>query len=74
MRLKNVLKRTCDDGKIYNNDYIDYDFKVSDHRHITGKYRGSAHRDSIINVKLNHKIPVVSHNLKIMIHILLYKN
>ena len=59
---------------IYNNDYIDNDFKVSDHRHITGKYRGSAHRDSNINVKLNHKIPVVFHNLKIMIHILLYKN
>ena len=28
------------------------------------KYTGSAHRDCYINVKLNHKIPVVFHNLK----------
>ena len=32
--------------------------------HITGKYRGSAYRDCNITVKLNHKIPVVLHNLK----------
>ena len=37
---------------------------VRDHRHITGKYRGLAHRDCIINVKVNPKIPVVFHNLK----------
>ena len=30
---------------------------------MTGKYRGSAHRGCNINVKLNHKIPVVFHNL-----------
>ena len=23
---------------IYENDYVDYDVKVRDHRHITGKY------------------------------------
>ena len=28
------------------------------------KYRGSTHRDCNINLKLNHKIPVVFHNLK----------
>ena len=28
------------------------------------KYRGSAHKDCNINVKLNHKIPLVFHNLK----------
>ena len=27
-------------------------------------YRGSAHRDCNINLKLNHKIPIVFHNLK----------
>ena len=46
----------------------DYDsvnnVKVRDHCHITGKYRGSAHRDCNINLKLNHKIPVIFHNLK----------
>ena len=49
---------------ICDNDYIDGDVNVIDHCHITGKYRGSAHRDCNINVKLNHKIHVVFHNLK----------
>ena len=42
--------------------------------HTTEKYRGFAHRDCNINVKLNHKIPIVFHNLKIMIHIALCNN
>ena len=29
--------------------------KIRDHCYITGKYRGSAHRDCNINVKLNEK-------------------
>ena len=49
---------------ICDNNYIDGDVKVRDHGHIAGKYRGSAHRDCNISVKLNHKIPVVFHNLK----------
>ena len=59
---------------ICDKDYIDTDVKVRDHCHITGKYRGYVRRDCNINVKLNHKIPVVFHNLKIMTYILLYKN
>ena len=39
---------------ICDNTYIDGDIKVRDHCHITGKYRGSAHRDCNINVRLNH--------------------
>ena len=49
---------------ICDNDSIDNDVKVQDYCYITRKYRGSAHRDCNINVKLNHKIPVVFHNLK----------
>ena len=49
---------------ICDNDYIDNDVKLRDHCHITGKYKGSAHRDCNINVKLNHKVSVVFHNLK----------
>ena len=37
---------------------------VRDDCHITGKYVSSARRDCNINVKLNHRIPVVFHNLK----------
>ena len=43
---------------------IDNDVQVKDYCHFTGKYRGSAHRDFNINLKLNYKIFVVFHNLK----------
>ena len=56
---KNSTKRW-----IYYNDYVDGDVKVRDNCHITGKYRGSEHRNCNINVKLNHKTPVVFHNLE----------
>ena len=49
---------------ICDNAYVDGDVKVRDHCHTTGKCRCPAHRDCNINVKLNHKIPVVFHNLK----------
>ena len=46
--------------------------------HITGKVRGSVHRDCNINVKLNRKISAVFHNLIIYdsyyLIIILYKN
>ena len=41
------------------------DHWVRDHCNISGKYRGSAHRDRNINVKLNRKVLIVFHNLKI---------
>ena len=43
---------------ICDNHSVDIDVKVRDHCHITGKYIGSAYRDFIINLKLNHKFPV----------------
>ena len=49
---------------ICDNDYNDTDVKVKDHCHITGKYRGSAHIDCNINLKLNHRIPIEFHNPK----------
>ena len=49
---------------IWDNDYNDGDVKVRDHCYVTGKYRGSAHGDCNITVKLSHKIPVVFHNLR----------
>ena len=47
-----------------DNDYINNDVKVRDHCFITGKYRGSAHEDCNIFVRLSHKIPTVFYNLK----------
>ena len=40
------------------------DNKVTDHCHITGKYRGAAHHICNINLKITKKVPVIFHNLK----------
>ena len=37
---------------------------MQDHCHFTGKYRGSTHRERNINIKLNHNVPVVFHNVQ----------
>ena len=46
--------------KLINNDVE----KVRDHCHVTGKFRGVAHRDCNINFKLTKGIFVIIHNLK----------
>ena len=37
--------------------------KVSDHDHMTGRFRGAAHNECNLNFNLTGKIPVVFHNL-----------
>ena len=52
---------------ICNNKYTDKDIRVRDHCHITGKYRGSAHQECNLQLRLNPeevKIPVIFHNLR----------
>ena len=49
---------------VFYNAYFDNDVKVRDHCHITGKYRRFGYRDSDINVKLNHNVPVVFRKVK----------
>ena len=49
---------------ICDNTYVDNDVRVRGPCHVTGKYRGSTHRYCNIKVNLNHKNPVVIHNLK----------
>ena len=44
--------------------YAEGNDKVREHCHITEKHRGSAHRYCNINVKSDHKIPMVFRNLK----------
>ena len=58
---------------ICDNNYVHDGVKVRDNCHITGKYRGSAHRVCNINFELNHKILVAFLNMKIMNLILLYR-
>ena len=45
-------------------NYVDGDAKVIHHCQVTAKYRGSAHRDCNIKVKLNQKIVILFHNPK----------
>ena len=49
---------------ICDSDYVENDVKIRYHGRITGKSRGSAHRDYNSKLKLNHKILVIFHNLK----------
>ena len=52
---------------ICDKEYTDDDIRVRDHCHITGKYRGSAHQDCNLKLRLDPdkiKIPVIFHNLR----------
>ena len=61
---ENSLNENSTKCWICDNDYVDNDDEVRDYCHISGKYKGFAHRDCNINLNLNHKISVVFHNLK----------
>ena len=43
---------------------IENDNKVRDHCHITGKYRGAAHWNFSINLKISKTLVVIFHNLR----------
>ena len=70
------LKMTKDDEEefqkakechICNKKYTDKDIRVRDHCHITGKYRGSAHQECNLKLRIKPeeiKIPVIFHNLR----------
>ena len=50
--------------KYEENDENPKDEIVRDHCHITGKYRGSAHKHCNLNFQITDKIPVIFHNLR----------
>ena len=60
--MKIIIKNSNDcwicNEKIKNKD------KVRDHCHITGKYRGSAHKECNLKLKIPGKLPIIFHNLE----------
>ena len=57
----------ADECHICNKKYTADDIRVRDHCHITGKFRGSAHQECNLQLRLNPdkiKIPVIFHNLR----------
>ena len=57
-------KATC---HICDKKYTEKDIRVRDHCHINGKYRGSAHQECNLKLRINPeeiKIPVIFHNLR----------
>ena len=57
----------ADKCHICNKQYTNEDIKVRDHCHITGKYRGSAHQECNLKLRIKPeeiKIPVIFHNLR----------
>ena len=59
--------RTMDGCHICGEKYVEKDVRVRDHCHITGKFRGSAHQECNLKLRIkpeNIKIPVIFHNLR----------
>ena len=59
--------KTMDGCHTCGEKYTDKDVHVRDHCHITGKFRGSAHQECNLKLRIkpeNLKIPVIFHNLR----------
>ena len=59
--------KTAKECHICDKRYTEKNIRVRDHCHITGKFRGSAHQDCNLKLRINPeevKIPVIFHNLR----------
>ena len=59
--------KLMDKCHICDKEYTDKDLHVRDHCHITGKFRGSAHQECNLKLRIKPediKIPVVFHSLR----------
>ena len=59
--------KAMDGCHICGEKYTDRDVRVRDHCHITGKFRGSAHQECNLKLRIkpeNLKIPIIFHNLR----------
>ena len=61
------LFKAAEECHICVGKYLDTEVRVTDHCHITGKYRGSAHQDCNLKFRISpkeFKVPVIFHNLR----------
>ena len=59
--------KLMDKSHICGEKYTDKDVRVRDHCQITGKFRGSAHQECNLKLRIkpeNLKIPIIFHNLR----------
>ena len=59
--------RTMNECHICGEKDTDQDMRLGDHCHITGKFRGSAHQECNLKLRIkldDIKIPVIFHNLR----------
>ena len=64
MNRNSKKQQTC---HICDKKYTEKDIRVRDHCHITGEFRGSAHQECNLKLRINPKeikIPVIFHNLR----------
>ena len=59
--MKEAISNKC---WICNGLFAEGDNEIRDHDHVTGNYRGSAHWNCNINLRLTKKILVIFHNLR----------
>ena len=61
------LFKAAEECHICGGKYLDTEVRVRDHCHITDKYRGSAHQDCNLKLRISpkeFKVPVIFHNLR----------
>ena len=61
------LFEAAEECHICGKKYLDTEVRVRDHCHITGQYRGSAHQDCNLKLRISpkeFKVPVIFHNLR----------
>ena len=59
--------KTAEVWHIFKTQYQANDIRVRDHCHISGKYRGSAHQDCNLKLRVDfkaYKLPVIFHDLR----------
>ena len=59
-KLKFIIAHKC---YLCNKPFTTSNYKVADHDHLNGKYRGAAHNECNLRARKDYVIPVILHNL-----------